>query len=173
MPWYGARLGQSSFLCIIETPDDVQYGVIANDVRAPEQPAAPASAVPAATTALNSPRLSAVWPYWHTVKGELGYARVANYIFQPYSGYVEMCKTYRVYAERIGKVVTLKQKIAANPRVEKLIGAPNFEIQVVASRARSRGRAETHGRHCRRQGRGIPGRPLGQLQELRPERAEL
>ncbi len=49
MPWYGARLGQSSFLCIIETPEDVQYGVIANDVRAPGQPAAPASAVPAAT----------------------------------------------------------------------------------------------------------------------------
>ena len=135
MPWYGARLGQSSFLCIIETPDDVQYGVIGNDVRAPEQPAAPASAVPAATTALNSPRLSAVWPYWHTVKGELGYARAANYIFQPHGGYVEMCKTYRAYAEKIGKVVTLKQKIAANPTVAKLIGAPNFEIQVVANRA--------------------------------------
>ncbi|HYW44972.1 MAG TPA: hypothetical protein VE959_19075 [Bryobacteraceae bacterium] len=47
MPWYGARLGASSFLCIVETPDDVAYGVIANDVRSPEQPAAPASAVPA------------------------------------------------------------------------------------------------------------------------------
>lgn len=135
MPWYGARLGQSSFLCIVETPDDVHYGVIANDVRSPEQPAAPASAVPSATTALNSPRLSAVWPYWHTVKGELGYARAANYIFQPHGGYVEMCKTYRAYAEKIGKVVTLKQKIAANPAVAKLIGAPNFEIQVVANRA--------------------------------------
>jgi hypothetical protein len=135
MPWYGARLGQSSFIAIIETPDDVQYGVIGNDVRAPEQPAAPASAVPAATTALNTPRLSAVWPYWYTVKGELGYARVANYIFQPRGGYVEMCKTYRAYAEKIGKVVTMKQKIAANSKIEKLIGAPNFEIQVVANRA--------------------------------------
>jgi hypothetical protein len=134
MPWYGARLGQSSFLAIIDTPDDVEYGVIANDVRAPGQAAAPASAVPAATTALYSPRLSAVWPYWQTVKGELGYARVANYIFQPHGGYVEMCKTYRAYAEKIGKVVTLKQKIAANPTVAKLIGAPNFEIQVVANR---------------------------------------
>src|ERR1019366_8515099 len=71
MPWYGARLGPSSFICIVETPDDVAFGVIANDVRSPEQPAAPASAVPAATTALNSPRLSAVWPYWRSVKGEL------------------------------------------------------------------------------------------------------
>jgi hypothetical protein len=135
MPWYGARLGQSSFIAIVETPDDVQYGVIANDVRAPGQPAAPASAVPAANTSLNSPRLSAVWPYWQTVKGELGYARVANYIFQPHGGYVEMCKTYRAYAEKIGKVTTLRQKIAANPNLEKLIGAPNFEIHVVANRA--------------------------------------
>ena len=134
MPWYGARLGQSSFICIVETPDDVAFGVIANDVRSPEQPPAPASAVPAATTALSSPRLSAVWPYWHSVKGELGYPRVAHYIFQPHGGYVEMCKTYRAYAEKTGRLVTLKQKIAANPKVEKLIGAPNFEIQVVANR---------------------------------------
>jgi hypothetical protein len=135
MPWFGARLGQSSFLCIIETPDDAAYGVIANDVRAPEQPAAPASAVPAASTTLYSPRLSAIWPYWRSVKGELGYARVANYIFQPRGGYVEMCKTYRAYAEKTGKVVTLRQKIAANPKLDRLIGAPNFEIQVVANRA--------------------------------------
>jgi len=134
MPWFGARKGESSFLCIIETPDDVAYGVIANDVRAPEQPPAPASAIPTATTALYAPRLSAVWPYWRSVKGELGYPRVAHYIFQPHGGYVEMCKTYRKYAAKTGRLVTLKQKIAANPDVEKLVGAPNFEIQVVANR---------------------------------------
>ncbi len=135
MPWFGAKKGPSSFLCIIETPDDVAYGLIANDVRAPGQPAAPASAIPTATTALFTPRLSAIWPYWHSVKGELGYPRVARYIFQPHGGYVEMCKTYRKYAQKTGKFVTLRQKIAANPEVEKLIGAANFEIQVVANRA--------------------------------------
>ncbi len=135
MPWYGGKQGASSFIGIVETPDDVVFGVIANDVRGPEQSAAPASAVPSATTSLNSPRMSSVWPYWHSVKGELGYPRVASYTFQPNGGYVEMCKTYRAYAEKIGKVVTLKQKIAANPKVEKLLGAPNFEIQVVSNRA--------------------------------------
>jgi len=44
-------------------------------------------------------------------------------------------KTYRKYAQKTGKFVTLKQKISANPEVEKLIGAANFEIQVVANRA--------------------------------------
>lgn len=136
MPWFGAKKGPSSFVCIIETADDVAYGLIANDVRAPGQDAAPPSAVPAAGTALFAPRLSAVWPYWRAVKGELGYPRVARYTFQPRGGYVEMCKTYRKYAQQRGTFVTLKEKIAANPEVAKLIGAPNFEIQVVANRPR-------------------------------------
>jgi hypothetical protein len=134
MPWFGAKKGESSFLCIVETPDDTVFGVIANDVRSPEQPAAPQSAIPTSTTTLYSPRLSAVWPYWKSVKGELGYPRAARYIFQPHGGYVEMCKTYRKYAIQTGKLVTLKDKITANPEVQKLIGAPNFEIHVVANR---------------------------------------
>ncbi|MGP8246556.1 MAG: DUF5696 domain-containing protein [Bryobacteraceae bacterium] len=137
MPWFGARKGQSSFLCIVETPGDVAYGVIANDVRTPDQPPAPPSAIPNATTALFAPRLSVVWPYWKSVKGELGYARVARYIFQPRGGYVEMCKTYRKYSQKTGTFFTLKQKIAANPEVAKIVGAPNFEVQVVSNRPRN------------------------------------
>ena len=136
MPWFGAKKGSSSFLCIVETPDDVAYGVIANDVRAPEQPAAPPSAVPGPGTTLYAPRLSAIWPYWRSVKGELGYPRAARYIFQPRGGYVEMCKTYRKYAQQAGRLVTLQQKIAANPEVAKLVGAANFEIHVLANRTR-------------------------------------
>jgi len=37
---------------------------------------------------------------------------------------------------RTGRLVTSKQKVAANPEVEKLVGAPNFEVQVVANRPR-------------------------------------
>ncbi|MFB3826319.1 MAG: DUF5696 domain-containing protein [Bryobacteraceae bacterium] len=136
MPWFGARKGRSSFLCIIERADDVAYGLIANDVRAPGQEPAPPSAVPGPGTSLFAPRLSAIWPCWRSVKGELGYPRVARYVFQPGGGYVEMCKTYRKYAREQGTLVTLKQKIAANLDVERLIGAANFEIQVVANRPR-------------------------------------
>ena len=114
MPWFGGRKGESSFLCIIETPDDVAYGVIANDVRSPEQPVTSPSEP---HTTLHEPRLSAIWPYWHSVKGQLGYPRVAHYIFQPHGGYVEMCKTYRRHAVQTGRLVTLKQKISENPEV--------------------------------------------------------
>jgi hypothetical protein len=136
MPWFGAKKGQSSFLCVVDTPGDVAYGVIANDVRGPDQAPAPPSAIPTATTALYAPRLSVIWPYWKSVKGELGYPRVARYTFQPHGGYVEMCKTYRKYAQKTGTYVSLKQKIAANPEVAKIIGAPNFEVQVVSNRPR-------------------------------------
>ena len=136
MPWFGATKGDSSFICIVDTYNDAAYGIIANDVRSPEMPPAPPSAIPTASTALFAPRISAVWPYWRTEKGALGYARVARYIFQPGGGYVDMCKTYRRYAQEKGTFVTLKQKMATNPNVEKLIGAANFEIQVVANHPR-------------------------------------
>jgi hypothetical protein len=131
MPWFGAKKGDSSFICIVETPDDAAYGLIANDVRPPEPPAANGSL--RENEASFSPRLSTIWPVWNSVKGQLGYMRVARYIFQPHGGYVEMCKTYRQYAQKIGKFVTLKQKIAANPNVAKLIGAPNFEMMIVSN----------------------------------------
>lgn len=129
MPWYGAKKGDSSFICIVETPDDVSYSLIANDIRPPEPQVANGS------LRENMPgyqdRLSAVWPTWNTVKGELGYLRTARYYFQPRGGYVEMCKTYRKYAQKNGKFVTLKDKMAANPNVAKLVGAPNFEMMIV------------------------------------------
>ena len=54
--------------------------------------------------------------------------------FSRAAGTWRCARTYRAYVEKAGKLVTLKQKIAAYPKVEKLIGAPNFEIQVVANR---------------------------------------
>ena len=131
MPWFGAKKGDSSFICIVETPDDVAFGLIANDVRPPEPPAANGSL--RENESLYSPRLSTIWPVWSSVKGDLGYARVARYTFQPHGGYVEMCKTYRKHAQKTGRFVSLKQKIAANPNVAKLIGAPNFEMMIISN----------------------------------------
>lgn len=130
MPWFGAKKGDSSFICLIDTPDDVAYALIANDVRPPEPPG---SVEQHESMPFFTPRICAIWPIWRSVKGALGYGRVFRYIFQPHGGYVEMCKTYRRHAQETGRFVTLKQKIAANPDVAKLIGAPNFEIMCVSN----------------------------------------
>jgi hypothetical protein len=130
MPWFGAKKGESSFLCVIDTPDDVAYALIANDVRPPE---APGTVEQHESTPFFTPRISAIWPIWRSVKGSLGYKRAARYIFQPHGGYVEMCKTYRRHAQKTGRFVSLKQKIAANPNVAKLVGASNFEIMCVSN----------------------------------------
>lgn len=130
MPWFGAKKGDSSFLCVIDTPDDVAYSLIANDVRPPE---APGTVEQHEGMPFFTPRISAIWPIWRSVKGSLGYKRAARYIFQPHGGYVEMCKTYRAHAQKTGRFVSLKQKIAANPNVAKLVGAPNFEIMCVSN----------------------------------------
>ena len=134
MPWFGGKKGASSFLCIIETPDDVAYGIIANDVRSPEQPRAPASAIPAANTAA-----------LHT--GSFRYlALLALCEGGPgLSGNRTLCVSA---ARRLRRNVqdlspTLREsRQAGHPEAEnrgepgsaKLIGGPNLEIQVVANR---------------------------------------
>jgi len=96
------RKANSSFLCIIETPDDVAYGLIANDVRGPGQSPAPASAIPTGTTALSTPRLSAIGRTGIRSRENWLCARGALHL--PTSRRLcEMCKTYRKYAQKTGK----------------------------------------------------------------------
>jgi len=64
-----------------------------------------------------------VAPEWDSQKGQFGYPRSLRYVFFDHGGYVAMCKQYRAYAEAIGFLKTLKQKIQENPNVAMLIGA--------------------------------------------------
>jgi hypothetical protein len=63
---------------------------------------------------------------WEASKGKWAYSRTLEYIFLPSGGYVAQAKLYRAYAESIGLVKTLAQKRAANPNVDKLIGAADI-----------------------------------------------
>ena len=40
-------------------------------------------------------------------------------------GYVALCKRYRLYAKQTGLLKTLAEKRAANPNVDRLVGAVN------------------------------------------------
>jgi len=55
--------------------------------------------------------------------GEMRYARTVTYAFVPAgSDYVTLCKLYRKMIDEEGRARTLREKSAANPNVQKLIG---------------------------------------------------
>ncbi|MCL2517302.1 MAG: DUF5696 domain-containing protein [Oscillospiraceae bacterium] len=63
-------------------------------------------------------------PYWRTSMGRINYKRIMKYTFISNGDYNDLCKIYRKYLIETGKFVTLKEKIARNPNVAKLIGTP-------------------------------------------------
>ena len=63
-------------------------------------------------------------PYWRESLGKISYKRKIRYCFTTGSDYNDLAKIYRNYLIERGKLVTLKEKIARNPNVAKLIGTP-------------------------------------------------
>src|SRR6266542_3955633 len=129
MPWFGAyldRAGQADqvehagFVCIVETPDDLQLRTIANgalqqryDVRGEVSPLM---------------HVAAASPLWLGSRGGLGYARMARYRFGAGLDYVAMAKHYRAYARATGTFKSLREKAAERPALARLAGAPNLAI---------------------------------------------
>ncbi len=66
-----------------------------------------------------------VGPRWRESLGKVGYARKLRVKFFPAGAdYNDMAKAYRAYVRSIGELVSLREKAAANPKVEELIGRP-------------------------------------------------
>jgi hypothetical protein len=64
------------------------------------------------------------WSFWCVPSRQsFGYERKIVLKIVPIGGYVGIAKAYRSYAKLQGLLVTLKEKQAANPNVDKLIGA--------------------------------------------------
>ena len=61
-------------------------------------------------------------------KGSFAQPRHITYTFMAEGGYVSMAQEQRKYAEQMGYVSTLSEKIEDNPNVEKLIGAADFYL---------------------------------------------
>lgn len=120
MPWYGAVKGTSAFVAIIETIDDFRMDFLLNynlqdrfyatDQRSPY------------------PRMLVGSPIWMNTLGSFGYPRAVSYRFLPHGDYVDMAKTYRQYLREQGAFKSLTEKIRDNPNVEKLFGAPLFNL---------------------------------------------
>lgn len=61
---------------------------------------------------------------WYSSLGELSYKRVVHFRFSDECDYVKIAKDFRANEIRKGELVTIDEKISANPKVAKLAGAP-------------------------------------------------
>jgi len=100
MPWWGQTRDDSGYIAIVEQPWDAMYTVSHN----PD----------------TGGRLSVGWL---PTLGRMGYRRALRVIFPGRYDYVGLCKTYRGYAKENGLLVSLEEKAARVPGVNRLIGS--------------------------------------------------
>ncbi|MCL2518797.1 MAG: DUF5696 domain-containing protein, partial [Oscillospiraceae bacterium] len=100
MPWWGQVENGTGFIAIAETPWDGGCDL--------DHP-------PGGPTAMSAA--------WYPSLGKIGYRRIMKYSFIGNCDYNAICKSYRKHANERGDVLTLRQKILRNPKLEQLIGS--------------------------------------------------
>lgn len=96
IPVYGQIHDGCGYAAIIDTPYDARYSVVGEEIQ----------------------------PYFIPSLGLMRYARAVLYDFFPEGDFNTIAKTYRAYLIERGEMVTLKEKIARNPKIEYLLGCP-------------------------------------------------
>jgi hypothetical protein len=108
MPWWGHQNGKSAMLVLIETPEDAGCRF--------DHPAG------------GPTKMELRWV--HSL-GKLAYPRRVRLCFFDEGNYVTMAKRYRRSVIETGHFVSLKEKIAMNSLVGKLIGSPVVHIGIL------------------------------------------
>lgn len=101
MSWWGFEKGSAAMIVIVETPDDAAY-TFSHPAGGP----------------------TSIGPSWRPQLGRFAYPRSLRMAFLPKGRYVDLAKRYRRYVMDTGLFVSLKEKIARDPLVANLIGAP-------------------------------------------------
>lgn len=96
MPLFGQVHKGCGYAAIYETPFDARYELVGEEVQ----------------------------PYFIPSLGTMSYKRAMVFAFFANGDFNTIAKVYRAYRRERGTLVTLKEKIAKNPRVEYLIGSP-------------------------------------------------
>lgn len=96
MPLYGQVWENGAYLGIYDTPYDARYEVHDQNVV----------------------------PLWIPSLGQMRYIRRMLYRFAENADYNWMAKSYRAYVAQHGRLITLEEKAARNPRVRDLVGCP-------------------------------------------------
>jgi hypothetical protein len=108
MPWWGYQQGRAAVMVLLETSADVGIRF--------EHPAG------------GPTRMDVRWV--HSL-GRWAYPRQVRMCFLDVGNYVDLAKRYRKYAVESGNFVSLKEKIARNPLVGRLIGAPVVHTSIL------------------------------------------
>jgi len=108
MPWWGHQKEKSAILFLLETPEDGGCRF--------EHPAGGPTKIELR---------------WIHSLGELAYPRRVRVCFFENANYVDLAKRYRRYVRETGHFVSLKEKIARNPLVGKLIGSPVIHTSIL------------------------------------------
>jgi len=109
MPWWGHQKGAAALLVLIETPTDAGCGF--------QHPAG------------GPTQMQLRWV--HSL-GKLRYPRRVRYCFFEKGNYVDLAGRYRLHARQTGHFVSLKEKIARNPLVGKLLGSPIVHTNILS-----------------------------------------
>jgi len=107
-PWWGHEHGSSALLVILETPDDGGCH-FSHPAGGPTQ----------------------IGPRWVHSLGRFAYPRRARFCFFDKGNYVDLAKRYRRHAIATGRFVSLHEKIARNPAVARLLGAPVVHTSIL------------------------------------------
>lgn len=128
MPWFGASRNNSSVMATVETSSDCVLHLIGNALVGEQ-----GFTMDDSRGQVPGIRISSLTPIWKSSHRQLAYARKMR-IALVENGYVGMAKRYKEAAKRSGRFVTLKEKIAQNPEVAKIIGAPDLKIYIYTNR---------------------------------------
>lgn len=100
MPWWGQVRPDSGYIAICKDPWDAAYKI---------------------NKAIDCP--TEIGIKWLPSLGTIRYKRQIRYTFLEKCDYNDLCKVYRKYAKEVGNFVSLAEKSARNPLVDKLIGS--------------------------------------------------
>ena len=109
MPWWGHQNDSSAVLVLIETPNDA-------GCRFQHPPGGPTK----------------MQLRWIHSLGKLRYPRCVRLCFFDKGNYVDMAKRYRQHVKETGHFVSLKEKIARDMLLEKLIGCPIIHTGILS-----------------------------------------
>jgi hypothetical protein len=108
MPWWGHQQGESALLAILETPEDAGCHF--------EHPE-------------GGP--THMGPRWVDSLGRWSHPRRMRFVALEPGNYVTLAKRYRQHAREAGRWVSLRDKIAGNPMVERLVGKPVIHTSIL------------------------------------------